>query len=396
MNDTVTVGTPRSEEEIDQLLAEHSRTYVRTADQSAHWLDRQIPENIRVVRRGDVVCGGLVLLPMGQWFGGRLVPMTGIGGVGIDPDDRATGLASALMRSTVQELNDKGVALSALYPATQPVYRRVGYELAGSFVSYSIPVNTIDVRDRELDIELFDPVDLAVIQRLYAERARASNGWIDGAPDKMWERMFDERGSAGVHTYLVGGKDRPQGYVIFSQSSADSDGWKHNIEVRDIVALTPAAARRLLTFFADHRSFANNVTWAGPVADPLLFHIREQDWKVGWAYNWMLRITDVERALSERGYPSGLEAELHLKVTDDILPSNDGSFVLTVSGGKGEATRGGTGSVAIDVRGLAPLYSGFLGAEELASTGYVNGTPEDMAVATAIFGGPAPSLTTFF
>jgi predicted acetyltransferase len=391
----ISVGPPENDEEIQRLVAEHRRTYVRSAEESEQWLARVNKDDLRVVRRDGKVAGGLVLLPMAQWFGGRSVPMTGIGGVGIDPDDRATGLATALMRSAVEELHGQGVALSALYPATQPVYRRVGYELAGSFVVYSAPVNTIDVRERSIDVELFDPVDIDVLKRVQTERARAGNGWLD-APERMWERMLDDRGGTDVHTYLVGGSSEPQGYVVFTQSRQEHDGWKYDLNVRDIVALTPAAARRLLTFFADHRSFANNVKWTGPIGDPLVFHMREQDWKIDWSYTWMLRIVDVERALAERGYPVGLEAELHIAVADDLLPGNDASFVLHVANGKGETSRGGRGAVKIDVRGLAPLYTGFLGAEELRATGYVDGPDEDLAIATAIFGGPAPSLNHFF
>jgi predicted acetyltransferase len=110
----------------------------------------------------------------------------------------------------------------------------------------------------------------------------------------------------------------------------------------------------------------------------------------------MLRVVDVERALSERGYPTGLDAELHLAIADDIVPANNASFVLRVAGGKGEVARGGRGSVKVDVRGLAPMYTGLLGAEELKATGYIEGPDDELAIATAIFGGPAPWLADFF
>jgi predicted acetyltransferase len=110
----------------------------------------------------------------------------------------------------------------------------------------------------------------------------------------------------------------------------------------------------------------------------------------------MLRIVDVERALTERGYSLAVETEVHLDIRDDLLPANSGSWMLHVAGGKGHLSRGGRGSVSIDIRGLAALYTGFLGAEQLRTTGYVDGPGDDLARATAAFAGPAPWLADFF
>jgi predicted acetyltransferase len=390
----ISVGPPQSDDELLAFAAQHRRTYNWTQEAYDDWVAKRAErvEDLRIVRSGDRVAGGLSLIPMGQWFGGRSIPMTGIGGVGVDPQERAGGLASALMRSVVEELHAGGTALSALYPATQPVYRRVGYELAGSFVNYSVAANLIDSRDRSLQIEVCDPVDRDLLSRLYVARAQRTNANLDRS-EKFWNRITDNP-KGDVHTYVVSGDSGAEGYIVFRQLS--EKGWGYDLNLRDVVALTPGAGRRLWTFFADHRSFAGKVKWIGGPADPFTFHLREQDWAVDKSWNWMLRIVDVERALGERGYPSGLEAELHLDVADDIVPANNTSFVLRVAGGKGEVARGGRGSVKIDVRGLAPMYAGFLGAEELTATGYIDGPDEDLAIATAIFGGPAPWLADFF
>jgi predicted acetyltransferase len=386
----ISVGPPAGDSELIAFAAQHRRTY--NWSQETH--DERLADvqkdsaDLRIVRRDGRVAGGLVLIPMGQWFGGRSVPMVGIGGVGIDPQERASGLASALMRSVVSELHTGGYALSALYPATVPVYRRVGYELAGTYVTYTIDTHKIDVRDRALDLALCDPIDPDTFTPIYNARARITNANLDRS-EKFWKRITDNP-KGDVHAYTLGG----EGYVVFKQASAKD--WGYDLELRDVVALTPAAARRLWTFFADHRSFTPKIRWIGAPGDPLTYQLREQDWDVEKNWTWMLRIVDVERALSERGYPAGLEAEVHFAVADDVLPANNAPFVLRVSDGKAEVTRGGRGSVKIDVRGLAPLYTGFLGAEQLRATGYIDGLDNEMALATSIFAGPAPWLADFF
>ena len=388
----ITVGPPADDAELQALAAERTRTYNQTPDDAREWAEQRKDhlEDLRVVRANGKVVGGLVLLPMGQFFGGRSVPMTGIGGVGIEPEHRASGLASVLMRSVVEELHNNGCALSALYPATVPVYRRVGYESAGSYLNYAIGSDLIDVRDRELTVELSD--DTEIFKTIYRQRARTTSGNLDRS-EYYWERVLDPPRTT-QHRYVVRGPDGPEGYVLFTQPSPE--GWKYDLALRDVVALTPRAARRLWTFFADHRSFAGKVKWTGPAGDPFTFPLREQAWELERSWSWMLRVTDVERALTERGYAPAVETELGLKIVDDVLEANNGTFTLEVSGGKGQLTRNGTADVTIDVRGLAPLYTGFMTAESLKPAGYIDGSDEALSRASAIFAGPGPWLADFF
>jgi predicted acetyltransferase len=387
----VSVGPVTGDDELIAFANQHRRTYNWSQESYDDFLDKREERapDIRVVRHRGHVAGGLFLIPMGQWFGGRSVPMAGIGGVGIDPQQRASGMASALMRSVLEELHANGFALSALYPATVPVYRRAGYEMAGSYVTYTLESHKIDVRDRHLAVALC-PLDRELLEPMYTQRAQQCNGNLDRS-QKFWRRITDDP-KKEIHAYAVGSDE---GYVVFRQVS-EKTAWGYDLALRDVVALTPGAARRLWTFLADHRSFAPKVRWNGAVGDPFTFVLREQEWEVEKQWSWMLRVVDVERALAERGYAPSVDAELHLDVADDVLGVNAGPLVLRVAGGKGEVTRGGRGSLKIDVRGLAPLYTGFLSAEQLKPTGYIAGPDNEMAAATAVFAGAAPWLADFF
>jgi predicted acetyltransferase len=247
-----------------------------------------------------------------------------------------------------------------------------------------------DTRDRSLQIELTD--DREQVKRVYDEYARRTAGLLDRSQD-MWKRVFEPYKQEATQAYLVVGNDGPEGYVVYHRTTGE--GVRQHMYANTI-ALTPAAARRILTFVADHRSFTQTFNWTGSPADPFTFLLSEPRREVQMSWPWMTRIVDVEGALRERGYPVGLEAELHLKVSDDLLGSNDGNFVLRVSDGKGRVERGGNGSLAIDIRGLAPLYTGYTSALELLSTGYVEGSDAELARASAIFAGPAPWLADFF
>lgn len=52
------------------------------------WLKREGEVNVRVARCQGKVTGGLIAQPMGQWFGGKSVPMASIRAVGVAPQSK--------------------------------------------------------------------------------------------------------------------------------------------------------------------------------------------------------------------------------------------------------------------------------------------------------------------
>jgi predicted acetyltransferase len=357
------------------------------------WPARFGAENIRLARRNGRVVGGLAYVRMGQWFGGASVPMVGISSVGVAPDERSTGVATAMMRRAVEELAREGVPLSGLYPATQPVYRRQGYEQAGVRLGYRMPVRSIDTRDRGLELAPIEPADHAAARSIYNERARHSLGNLDRG-EWSWKRIWLPRQGTS-RGYLVSGPDGPQGYVVLVQERAAS-GSRYNLNVLDWVALTPAAHRRILTFFADHRSAARDVMWFGSPADPARYVLTEQEPEVDWRMEWMLRLIDVPAALARRGFAAGLSGELHLEVTDDVLPPNNGRFLLEVADGRSRVEKGGRGDMRIDVRALATLYSGYMSPHQLRTAAALEATEPALATCAALFAGPAPWMPDMF
>jgi len=169
-----------------------------------------------------------------------------------------------------------------------------------------------------------------------------------------------------------------------------------NLVVRDFVALTPRAARRLWSLLGSHGTIMKTIYWAGPAVEPLLCHLPEQQATIEKAERWMLRIVDVPRALTQRGYAAHVSATLDLDVCDAVIPQNQGRFSLSVEGGEGRVERGGDGALRLDVRALAPLYSGLLTPEELRSVGWLDGTPAALESAARIFAGPQPWMPDHF
>jgi predicted acetyltransferase len=355
------------------------------------YMDLAGPENFRVVRRDGRVVGGLLIIFMGQWFGGRAIPMGGIAAVGVPPEQRGSGIARTLMARTLLELREQEIPLSTLYASTQHLYRGVGYEQAGTFCLYAMAASAFPGGDRSLRVEPVDASKHEIFHAMYREWATPMNGML-ARNRTIWERAVRPDESP-VFGYRIGEPDSPVGYLIYSQQSRDQG---HDMKVRDWAALTPAAHARLQTLLADHRSVVNDIVWKGPPVDPLLCAPEEQRYKHRACERWMVRIVDVQAALGQRGYPEGVEARLDLEITDDLVPGNSGRFILDVSGGRGTVRAGGGGDLRCGVRGLAPLYSSMLVPQELARIGWIEGDASALATAARIFAGPQPWMSDGF
>lgn len=396
MENNLTIRKPADQADVDRFydVLVQSLNFPFPPDPSYNLAEREGMENIRLIWRGDEIAGGLSIIPMGQWFGGRSVPMGGIRIVAVAAHHRSSGVATHLLRKTLEELHARGVPLSTLYPATQPLYRRVGYEQAGVYLGYGVPTHMIDARDRALEIRPARESDQATIQELYRRRARQTSGNLDRGP-WVWRRIF-QPWKEKAYIYLIMRGGQAEGYVSYVIREQDGPPLRDLIYVLDSTTLTADAGRRLWTLFADHRSTCQQVRWRGAPADPRLYLLAEQKFEIFDRFDWMLRIVDVRGALEARGYPPSLRTEVHFEIWDDVLPHNNGRFTLEVAEGRGRVRAGGDGSVHLDIRGLAPLYTGHLSPAALQMTGHAKGSEHALAAAEAAFAGPETWMGDMF
>lgn len=385
-----TYGPPRSPDELDAFARIAAESFAIPLEEERRYVERNGAGRLRLLRAGDAPIAGLALLEdLGQWYGGRRVDCVGIAAVAVDPRQRGRGAGTTLLRAAVRELHAAGTPLALLYPATQPLYRRAGFERAGARWRVRVAPAALDLRDRALPLRRIAPADRAALPEVRA----ASQGGTGGGLDRnalLWDRILAD---ADVDAVAIGPDGAIEGFLAGRLDRRDEAVTLH---LRDLVARTPAAATRLLTFLADHRHQVGEVVWHGAPDDPLLALPREQQARVELGQVWMLRVVDVEGALRARGYPAGLTASLHLEVFDEVIEANRGRFVLEVDDGRASVRRGGEGRLRVHVRGLAPLYSGWMTPDALACTGLLEGPPPDRSLAAALFAGRAPAMADFF
>lgn len=385
-------GPPASSGEWERVAEILSGAFHLPAETWELWFGRVGRENVRVLRRSGRVVAVLGIHRFRAFYFGRPVPAGGIAAVGVPPESRGAGVAAELMTRAIREMREDGTPTSILYASTQRLYRRVGYEQAGTHFRWSIPLGALLPGSRDLELRAADPDDLETLGPLRSRWVALGHGETD-RPAVFWRDMKPPGEPA--YAYVVGPEDAPEGYVFYYQARNPVGG--HDLRVGDLVALTPAALARIWTFFADHRSLARHVHWRAGPDDPSLLHLPEQTWRPEEALRWMLRIHDPVAALTARGWPVGVGGEVHFEIADATIPENAGRCVLRVADGRAEVEPdAGRGDLKLDVRALAPLYTGLHSASALRRAGRIDASAAAAASADALFASPHPSLSDRF
>lgn len=299
------------------------------------------------VRDGNRLVAHATLRPFRQYWGGHALPMAGIAGVAVAPDYRGRAVGTMLMRSVVQKAVELGDVVSALYPATIPIYRKLGWELAGAQYRISVDaaalrrLGPVDVAARRLDADDVDAV-LAHVRRHWA--TSGANGPKDLEADRVHQDLSDP------HTF---GYRTDDGLLIYTWNDGD-------LVVRHLSAGSAATARTLWSLVGSGSSIAKTVRAYVDPRDPLPLLLDEGVAAVTQQERWMLRLMDAPAAIAGRGFPPGVELDVSISVADSLAAGCNGAWRLRIKDGSGslERTADDADSLRLGPNGLAALYAG--------------------------------------
>lgn len=342
---------------------------------------------------GDRLLGYCRITTVDHWFGGRRVPCQHVASVAVPPEHRGRGVASALMRAVTVRGAEEGVGLSLLFPATTRLYRKLGWEHAGTYTTYRVAAWDTSMsgtrppamRPAEGD------ADWARIIDCY-DRAAAQSTALPVRPDERWEEL-----RRAIYQYVHDGGESGSldAYALFNHREIPGD-WRYTIAIRDWAATSAAGLQALVGFVASHGSLGKDATFRGGWPEPWSLLVGEQRVRVDSGMFWMARGLDLAQAVAHRGFPPGLSAHATLTVDDPLLPKPRGSWRLEVADGRGALEPASAAAVRLDARAVGPLYTGFRDTAQLALAGLVSGPPAELALLAAAFAGPPPLLVDFF
>lgn len=368
--------------------------------EAPEWFERAGRQNMRVVREGERPIAGLIQIPMGHFLGGRSVRTTGVAGVGVAMDRRAANVGRMLMREAIREVAAQGVALSTLYPATQTLYRAVGYERAGRSSEYSLPVANLDpLRSfgEELTARRLTDDDLPSVRALYSEVHSELHGSLDRGP-YVWSRVSRPRGRNPRGFGFFDGEVL-EAYAYLAQARDDAFSLLHNLWATDLCARGPRGWAAIFKFCKAQRSMVDRLEFRQVPAAPFLSLLKENRFEETAEIDWMVRVTDVGAALRERGYPLGARARLRIAVRDEEVETNAGTWLLEVADGVASTERSAASEAdaTLDIRAFAQLYMGYLPAPVLRRLGLLEVRDEAaLRDLHAVFASPMPACADMF
>jgi predicted acetyltransferase len=331
------------------------------------------------------------VLPFGQWFGGRSVPMGGVSAVAVRPEHRGRGHGTRVMRAALAAMRARGEAVSCLFPAVVRFYRTLGWEIAGAVTYREVPTRALTVfSPSEVDVRRAGAADLAAVRACYTRVARETNGFTDRG-ETRWKWIADQLD--GDFLFLAG----DDGYVLYRHDKPPPQQDAFGIVVRELIATTPAALRGLWGMLGASASVVPKITFRGGPQDALPFFLGAPDVVVSRERLWMLRLVDSAAAIAARGFAARARVSVPLEIADPEFPENTGRFVLAVEDGRGRLEPGGEGTIRVGIGALSALFTGWAGTATLARAGLLEGgAPGERAALDLAFAGPTPWMVDEF
>lgn len=357
---------PAREDDLDRLIDIHSMAFPdargeepRRRNFMANPLGRL--QDLQVALAGDVIVGHGFLFPLELWYAGRPVRCGGIASIGIAPEARGHGVGAALVHHLHELADARQDAITLLYGFRQGFYQRLGYTpwppfKRLTFTPRAVPKEMANELGREgWTWTAARGDDRDAIVHLHEKVVRVQSGQFR-RPLALWEhRWSDPR----QHAFVLRRQGQVRGYLSFALHMPEVHG-KTTLHVTDWWSDGMDAQRAGLAFLGSMRDQVHEVevdlALTSPLdrllvdADAARFGTELAEHTVGTLQGApLIRMVQVERALSSRGYPRDGGCELFVKNTSNAyrllvrdgeakihrVPSQDGTLSglprLTVS-----------------------------------------------------------------
>ena len=380
------------------------------------------PERVSLVGRlcvynGDRLTASAGAIDFDQWFGGARVPCAGIEGVVVQPADRGRGTAAALVAELLRKVRVEGRLVSALYPSTASLYRKLGYEFGGLRPHFRVAITDLpaaglptgdvakgevsELAAGELDNREMSADGLGAVADCFSRFASAHNGPVEKRDPAYWvDRALAHEGEGTYQRTVVVTDDAGvTGYASYFLEERKQDAYA--LVCKHLVATSTAALSRLIRYFRRFENAAKELVWTGPAnAGPLGLALQGNGFALTPALSrWMVRVLDVPRALEYRGYPD-IEGDAVLNIDDPLFPDNNGPWHLRAAHGKIEVGRedGKTSSAPdpLPIGLFSALFTGLATASDLVLLGALKEDDERTGFLSALFAGPIPWMPDTF
>lgn len=367
-----------TEDDLDRLVDIHLVAY--PDDRSGEVRRRNFTANafgdlsdVFVALDGDEIRGHARLFRMQSWFGARRVKLGGVASVAVAPEARGQGVATALVEHLHARAGARGDAVTLLYPFRHAFYARLGYAPTSSRKRLAVDPTAIPREHRLLARAMVGRVtgdDRKAIERAYTRTAERSTGWLARRP-LLWDRLF-----ARERRQILAARRGKKivGYVAFEVGQAEAHG-ETRLAVEELVSDDAEAKRALWGALGNMGDQVAEIDIEVAEDDPIEHALLDPDRRrhgteavehgIGeLVAGPMVRIVDLARALTARGYDPNASGSFQLVVDDEAFP-------LTIAGGTAAliGARRMRDTIRVSRRGLASVLYGGLRLETAVALG---------------------------
>jgi predicted acetyltransferase len=375
-------------------------------DERAERFSRVLPlERMHAAFDDGRIVGGAGAFPFELSVPGGPIRCGGVTVVGVLPTHRRRGILTAMMRTQLEDIRNRGEPIAALWASEEVIYRRFGYGLASLAGEISLASGYRGLRqppDPGASARLISLEDAKSVVPAIYDRVRARTPGMFGRTEAWWELRnladpLDRRQGGGEKACVVLELNgEPAGYALYRMFPKFEHGSAAgHAEVIEAVADGSAATRELWRLLLEIDWVATLKAYLLPVDHPLVHQLdypRRMQMRVGDGL-WV-RLVDVGAALSARAY--GGDGTVVLEVEDAFLPENTGRW--RISSGAAERTEDEP-DIALAVGELAGPYLGGFSFAELVHAGVARELKQGGAArADALFqtGAPKPWCPEIF
>ena len=296
---------------------------------------------------------------------GRQLPVPYIVGLATAPEARRGGVAGKLLTASLAEMRRRKCYFNILMPSKAGFYYPYGWELCYHQLKYHITLDDLrGLTGSEGEfVMVTDKKDWHQLAAVYDRFTASRHGYAIRGQEE-WERLLASHQAENGYIALLIQAGQPMGYLLYTIRDAV-------FTVGDQAYTSWQAQRSLLNFAYNHRSQVTHAVWNSPFDDTLHFALPNPKQGVSVQPFMAGRIVDVAGALSGIDYPLAIEDRLTINVTDGLADWNNGSFALTVKGGKADVSADTSGSpdITCTIGALSLLVFGRLSAAELKQSG---------------------------
>jgi len=373
---------PLTDDDLEQaVIVESTAFYNKPTPERLELLRKFFPPDWTV---GAFIDGRLVAdvrtIPMARRINASATHFGAIGPVACLSAYRRQGHVGRLLRLALERMREQGIPLSGLFTPHDALYARFGWERSEARKQYYLRPSDLRMRIKGAlgSIEAVTADDWSRLDAIYRRYVGPRNGplhrvepWWRQNVLRHWEEATGGLGDNEAFVWKnANGQD--EGYLSYYSRTMPRTGqfvpWE--VVVRDFVSLSGDAYLGLWRHLLAH-DIATRLAVHMPLDDPFADLVEDpRKVELPRAEGPMIRVVDVERALSRRPLVGSRPASFTMRVTDPAAPWNEGVWRIDAGEGQVQVERkDADADVELNVGTLAPLYTGFMRPDVAAGVG---------------------------